>query len=443
MSLPFIHPQVRGDGIGYYAYARSLLIDHNLQFKDDWKAPNFPPTNRIRDKAGHIVAYNHYTKTGHIPNLYPIGPAILWAPFLIPVHLSVLGARHIGSMVAADGFSRPYLVAMAFATALYGFVGLLLSFRLARCYFEERWALWATIGIWFGTSLPVYMYVDPAWSHADSVFAVALFLWYWNRTREIRTITQWFTLGLISGLMLDIYFANAVFLAVLFPEFLFACRSAWLEPGRNHGPQQSVVRSHLLYVAGTLVSFLPTLITRTIIFGQPFALGGYSDEPWRWGSPAFLAVLFSPSHGLLSTTPILIPAIFGLFLLCRRVPQVGTPLAISALAFYILIAVYPWWNGVISFGNRFFISLTPVFILGLSTAFSEFACRWGNPQEAARRIVTVSMLLIVWNLGLVFQWAVGMLPSLGPIYWDEVLYNQFRVVPGELPHALRAHFDFL
>ena len=33
LSLPFSNPWVRGDGVGYYAFARSLLIEHRLDFK--------------------------------------------------------------------------------------------------------------------------------------------------------------------------------------------------------------------------------------------------------------------------------------------------------------------------------------------------------------------------------------------------------------------------
>ena len=35
--------------------------------------------------------------------------------------------------------------------------------------------------------LPVYMYFNPSWSHAHSAFIVALFVWYWDRTRTTRT----------------------------------------------------------------------------------------------------------------------------------------------------------------------------------------------------------------------------------------------------------------
>jgi hypothetical protein len=32
-----------------------------------------------------------------------------------------------------------------------------------------------------------------------------LFLWYWDRTRESRTIKQWILLGVIAGLMIGVY----------------------------------------------------------------------------------------------------------------------------------------------------------------------------------------------------------------------------------------------
>jgi hypothetical protein len=37
LTIPLISARVREDGIGYYAYARSLIVDHNLQFQGDWK----------------------------------------------------------------------------------------------------------------------------------------------------------------------------------------------------------------------------------------------------------------------------------------------------------------------------------------------------------------------------------------------------------------------
>src|ERR1035438_4651825 len=40
LTLPLVNPWVRGDGVGYYAYLRSALIDHDLRFENDYLAGN-------------------------------------------------------------------------------------------------------------------------------------------------------------------------------------------------------------------------------------------------------------------------------------------------------------------------------------------------------------------------------------------------------------------
>ena len=36
-TLPLVNPIVHGDGVGYYAYFRAPLIQHNLRFEEDWR----------------------------------------------------------------------------------------------------------------------------------------------------------------------------------------------------------------------------------------------------------------------------------------------------------------------------------------------------------------------------------------------------------------------
>ena len=40
VTLPVLNPWVRGDGVGYYAYARAPLIEHNLDFTHDYQSAN-------------------------------------------------------------------------------------------------------------------------------------------------------------------------------------------------------------------------------------------------------------------------------------------------------------------------------------------------------------------------------------------------------------------
>jgi len=69
----------RGDGVGYYAYARALLIEHGLRFEADWLAANPSFLQGRLDASGGLRA-DQFTRTGHVDNHFSIGPAILWAP---------------------------------------------------------------------------------------------------------------------------------------------------------------------------------------------------------------------------------------------------------------------------------------------------------------------------------------------------------------------------
>src|SRR5579885_2905788 len=279
VSLPFVNPVVHGDGVGYYAYARAPLIQHNLRFEQDWRRAN-PGFVQFPMSADGRVDPSQYQPTGYIGNVFAVGPALLWMPFLLLAHAFVMLSDALGAHFAPDGFSAPYRIAMALGTATYGFLGLLLSFSIARKYVLEKWALLATIGIWFASALPVYMYFNPAWSHAHSVFAVALFLWYWQRTRASRSIAQWVLLGLIAGLMLDVYFPNGVFLLL---PLLDALRSY----ARHLHPLDaaSLLRqfaAHCLFLFLIAIGVLPTLVPRRIVFGGFFRFapfGVFSSYP--------------------------------------------------------------------------------------------------------------------------------------------------------------------
>ena len=434
LTVPFLHAQVRGDGIGYYAYARSLLIDHNLQFAGDWKNPSEELLQAFLE--GHRILANPLTETGHLPNHWSVGPAMLWSPFLVVTHFVVLGLNRLGWQISADGHSWPYLATVAGATAFYTFLGIWLSFRLARSYVEERWAFLATLGIWLGSSLPVYIYVDPSWSHALSAFCTSLFLWYWQRTRAVRTNRQWIVFGLISGLMIDVYFANAVFFLAPLLDSLSSYHHAWRTGDSAPRLVRTISYSLVLYGTSVFLAFLPTLITRQIIFGSPFRSGLYTSQPWNWKSPAFAGLLFSSNHGLLVCTPILLLSFVGLFLLCRQAPTEGATYLAVTLAFYCLIAFFPWWHSTVGLGNRYFISLTPLFVVGLAATFSRASRIWQDVRAATWRLGTITALLLAWNLGLVYQWSTNLMAIRTQVYWDEVLYNQFRVVPGEVLHDL-------
>jgi hypothetical protein len=439
VTLPLANPWVRGDGVGYYAYLRSALIDHDLRFENDYLAANESFLMSRVDAQGHLLP-SLYTKTGYVANHFSVGPAILWAPVLVPVHLTVLLARHLGVNVAANGYSHPYLLAMAMTTATYGFLSLFLALRVARKYFPERWALLATVGIWFASSLPIYMYFNPSWSHSFSAFSVSLFLWYWERTRGRRTRGQWAILGLFAGLMGNVYYPNAIVLIFPGMEVLQSLRSTKMASVLFSDLIRKVAVDCGVFFAVFAVSLLPTFISRQIIYGSPFETGYPSLSTWNWTSPVLLKVLFSSDHGMFTWTPVLILATAGIYFLIKRDALLGLSSLLTFLAFYYFIASYSDWDGLSGFGNRFFVSLTPIFILGLTALLSAVSDWLGKPARAMAAAFPVLALLVIWNGAFIFQWGTHMVPARGEISWRTMIHNQFVEVPLRLTHSLRTYF---
>jgi hypothetical protein len=430
-SLPLLNPWVRGDGVGYYALVRAPLIQHNFDFQRDYLEANSTFRALRADESGQPKALFR-TPTGHLDNHFSVGPAILWWPFLLLAHAGVLLARAAGAHIAADGFSAPYRIAMAAGTAVYGFVGVLISFQLARKYVAERWAFLAAVGIWCASSLPVYMYFNPSWSHAHSAFAVALFLWYWHETRDARPLRQWILLGVIAGLMLNVYYPNLMLLVVLLVEAVRQYAALLRTRQPNGSAILQLASKHLVFAGTVLLCLTPTLLTRYIIYGDPFESGYYPLKFWLWRSPAFLPVLFSSNHGLFVWTPVILLSVVGLFLFWWREPGTGTPLLAAGLAFYIFIACYPDWAGISAFGNRFFVSLTPLFVLGLAALLERVASLFRNQRAALASVSSLLAVLIVWNGLFIFQWGAHLVPARGPISWSEMIHNQFFVAPREI-----------
>jgi hypothetical protein len=433
-----LNPWVRGDGVGYYAYARAPLIEHNLDFTHDYQQANASFRENRLDENGQPTA-EFRTRTGHLENHFTVGPAILWAPFLLAAHAGVLLARSFGSAIPADGFSLPYRIAMGLATALYGFLGLFISFRIARKYVDETWALLATLAIWWASSLPVYMYFNPAWSHAHSAFVVALFLWYWHETRDARSLRQWILLGALAGLMLNVYYANLMLFAILPFEALRDYGAAFRKVTASSPTVAQLLARHAAFGLTLILCLLPTFIAHRIIYGGIFETGYGSVSQWNWGSPYLLSVLFSSNHGMISWTPILLFAVIGLVAFWRSVPRVGGAFLLAAIAFYYFIASYPDWAGISSYGSRFFVSLTALFVLGLAVFLDRFTRSFRKRGAALAASCVFLACFVFWNAGLMFQWGSHLIPARGPISFPQMIRNQFFTVPRQITAQLETY----
>jgi hypothetical protein len=181
-------------------------------------------------------------------------------------------------------------------------------------------------------------------------------------------------------------------------------------------------------------------VTRAIVYGSSVESGYIPVSHWAWTSPWFLQVLFSSNHGLLAWTPLVALSFVGLLFFWREQPGVGGPALLGVLAFYYFIASYPDWAGISSFGNRFFVSLTVFFVLGLAVFLKVVAGLFRSTRAALATCSAVLAVFLFWNLGLMFQWGSHLIPARGPVEWSVVARNQFSEVPPRLAAEFSDYF---
>jgi hypothetical protein len=200
-----------------------------------------------------------------------------------------------------------------------------------------------------------------------------------------------------------------------------------------------IVGNWIAFGAMLISAMLPTFITRQIVYGSPFQSGYPAISTWLWTSPVLLKILFSSDHGMLSWTPILAISILGIAFLWKRDRLLSGSLCAIVLAYYYLIASYVNWDGISSFGNRFFVSLTLVFVIGLATFLGKLSEWLGSNARAWAAAAVLVGLSILWNVGFMFQWGTHLVPARGPISWEVMARNQFTAVPKDVAEDLEIY----
>jgi hypothetical protein len=437
LTLPAVTPRIyASDEIEFFSYLRSLWFDRDVSFDNEYR--RFYEQGIGRGENFHATFLELTTEAGRRPNFATIGPALLWAPFYAAGDLV---ARATGA--SADGYSKPYVAAVAYGSACYGFAAVVLAAASARML--RRRAPWGSdsesargIGldvtaaalVWIGSPLLFYMYVAPPYSHACSAFAVALFAFVWLRARESWSMRGAIALGLTGGVMAmvreqDVFFAAG-------PAVDFAVTA--LRTLRAPGPDSGAARRYLqMAAAGCLafaIGFTPQLVAYQALNGYPRP-SALVARKMSWHSPHALQVLGSPQHGFLFWTPLALLAITGLLLLAwrargdlRRVA--GCLLLMFALQVYVSGSVESWTVAG-AFGQRRFVAVTALLTIGLAALLVAV------PRGAGRFALGVAVALCVWwNLGLTAAFGTGLM-NRQRLELSRNVRDVFVTVPGMAP----------
>ena len=376
---------MRGDAIQYYAYLRSAVFDGDLDFQNEYEHFYDTPSEAGRTN----VWLTERTATGRPPNMMSVGPALLWSPLYIAAVALTWMLAFVGLASPPDGYSTGLQLTAGLAGIAYATAGAWLAYRSARRLFDAPSAFWATVVAWLAGPAIYYSVISPTYSHATSLFAVALFVFIWLRSLGRYELTRAALLGLAAGLAALVRWQDVIVLLLPAWELLVA------PDARRIGWRRRLAFGAIVGLAVS-VALIPQVLAWQAVYGSPLVMpqGG---SFMRWSEPAILSVLFSTRHGLFLWTPALLVATVGLWWLPKRDGLVGGAVMLTlAAALYVNAAVSDWWAGE-AFGARRFISYTPLFTLGLAAlgAMLERTGRLGALRAAGIGLIVYNGLFLL------------------------------------------------
>jgi Dolichyl-phosphate-mannose-protein mannosyltransferase len=331
--------------------ARSILHEGNTDL-DEYRG-------RLEADPGGRYAVDRIR--GRYYALSPIGVSLLALPVVLVIDAT--GAR------VPDGKTEKLvasLVTALTALVIYGIArrtlgvprALLLTFVFAFC--TPAWSV-AARGLW---------------QHGPSMLMLSLALWLMLEADRRPSIVQYASLPLAFAFVVRP--TNAIPIAALTLVVLVKHR-----------------RYFVRYVLWAMTIAVPFLLFNLVVYGTwhswYYSPGRVGHAALLWG--ALAGNLVSPNRGLFVFSPILLLALYGMWLKLRRDPTLlDGALVVVVLLHWLVISSHLPWDGGHTYGNRLFADVIPYFIYFLIPVVAALP----DPRHvAARPTLTAAFVVLV------------------------------------------------
>jgi tetratricopeptide (TPR) repeat protein len=347
-----------GDDAGYYAYLRSIFIDGDIDFFNE---TNFAHAER-------------FMSTGYVFNNWQIGQSVLFFPFFLLGHFWASLLNFLGHSVTLDGYSFPYFMSTAWASQTYLFIGLVLTYKINRKFFDTTASLIATILVWLATSLLYYTFVRQRMSHTIEFFLSATFILVWLNNRNSSNALKHSALGIILGVLCMARVIN-VALGVLYVIDQI-CIAGWL--WKTDSVSKKTLLTRLAYFSiSWIFAFSPQFLTWYKIDGIPlpalhakiaqsetsaFSIGRIwaHTKSFFWGE----------RWGLIFSSPIILVGTIGI-MLGKPFSKIRLPFIVTVFAYFtIVILLFSYLD---AYEYRYLSPALPIISLGLAAILTNLS----------------------------------------------------------------------
>ncbi len=396
---------VKTDGLAYFLYARSAVIDFDTDITNEFETLD----RRIPEGYDNMMVAlrkhgKRHPETGKIVVPWPVGSGLVMVPFYAlgwwaELTVSTLQGR------PADSYGLIPQFFYGTGSLVYGWLAFWGTWWCCRRVVGAQRIAGLPIAataplVMFATGSTVfYLFISPSMAHGASVGLVALLLCLWWRhwDGESRGLVL---PGLLLGSMMTVRYQNTMF----FPLLVASVLREWHRSSFREAARQAVTG-----VLATLVPLTVQVVHYLAMHGTSrseidVGSGGLALEQNQVSplSPGFFDVLFSCLHGALYWTPIVAVGLAGLFWAARSASWARVFLLTFTVHVYLIGALADGTAGH-AFGMRYLIENSPLLAVGLAFLLQRAAASRG----ATRGLLALLVLLGLWNGLLILAFGTG------------------------------------
>lgn len=396
------------DAVAYYAVARSLLFDHDVNLTNEYATLRPVPS-----RWNAVVP-----KTGVPMSPFPLGYSLLQVGFIF---LGTLGTILSGGR--PDGYSQTCFTFYYIGNIVYVTAGLIILFHWLRSVGrrhgvsarEADWVAWiVAMCVWPATTLGYYTFSSMSHVAAFMTFSAAGYAW-WG-ARDSLSLRRWTVFGVLTGLNVLCRWQDALLLMV--PLTYEIMRLARLGRHAFAAPLPWLASRALALVAFCLVLTLQ-LAEWKAIFGSYFTIP-QGQQMITWPPPHLAQVLLSSHNGWFTWTPIVLVGVMGLVLRWRRMPQLTVPILVALAVSVAFQGTVRTWHGD-NFAMRMLTSSVALVAFGL--AFVLYG-------ESRRRQVALVALMVacgVFTILFGIQYTLDAIPKDQRLTFSEIFVDKVRL----------------
>lgn len=385
--LCYFRPIIQSDGAGYYAFARSVFVDGDIDFANDFE-PKLTPFLWPPD-------YGVSRYTGATINPFTVGPAVYWTPMWWISHGVTLAGKFAGMSWLADGYDMTYVVFITYATAVAGLGALITLYQLLQHWYTSRVALLTTITVYAGTNLMFYTVYEGSYAHALSTWLSVIVITLACRIEHDPRLRIWLWCAAATATLILTYWVNAI---VAIVPILIIARMCW------HRYQQRdwhTLKRYAIYVAGMFIIasliMAPQLAVWQIMQGSWYRI---PRESVRFTPQGFqlLAFFVGPLYGMVWWTPVYALGLGGLLMFARTHRWHGIIFVLTCIVFIVYNTSIPNWHGSSGYGLRRLTSILPLLAIGFAHILSRLA-------HHAHHAWVLSATCMAWSIRLMLRYS--------------------------------------